>query len=249
MRRALQVLRVLGKNHANGMSVKEVMTATGLERSTAHRLLKCLAEEHFADQHPNTRRYRLGLEIMQLGFASLSRAPLMNVYSLFLRRLARLTDEAVFLIVRQGDYSVCLQREEGTVPAEMIVTRVGHVYPLGVGIGGIALLACASAQEIERIGRQHRKALEAAGLTMDQFDKVISKSRRVGYIEMTDVVTQGVVGVGAAIPNPHGEPFAAIAIASNKSRMPPRRRAALGLALVDALSHDLQTFRPSSFMA
>lgn len=248
MRRALQVLRVLGQHHADGMTVKEVMAATQLERSTTHRLLKCLTEEHFADQHPISRRYRLGLEVMQLGFASLARAPLLDTYSNFLRRLARITEDGVFLVVRQGDYSVCLQREEGTLPAGTFTTQVGHIYPLGVGIGGMALLACSTPDEIKRIRQKHSDAFELAGLGMDRFDRIIAKARRVGYIEMTDVGTQKVVGVSAAVPNRNGEPFAAIAIATTKQRMPPSRRADLGQALARALSHDLKNFEVSAFI-
>lgn len=44
MRRALQVLRVLGSHHEEGVSVSDVVAATQLERSTAHRLLTCLVE-------------------------------------------------------------------------------------------------------------------------------------------------------------------------------------------------------------
>jgi len=111
MRRALQVLRVLGKHHEHGLSVKEVVEQTQLERSTAHRLLTCLVEEHFADRDTSSRRYRLGLEAMRLGFASLRRAPLVASYEPLLQRLARISEDTVFLLVRQGDYTVCLRRE------------------------------------------------------------------------------------------------------------------------------------------
>lgn len=78
MRRALQVLRVLGSHHEEGVSVSDVVAATQLERSTAHHLLTCMVEEHFADREPGSRRYRLGLEAMRLGLASLSGAPLVG---------------------------------------------------------------------------------------------------------------------------------------------------------------------------
>lgn len=235
MRRALQILRVLGEHHEHGMAVSEVVAATGLERSTAHRLMTCLVEEHFADRNPLTRRYSLGLEVMRLGFASLSRAPLVATYGGLMRRLARISEDTVFLLVRQGDYTVCLQREDGAFPVKIFSTRVGDIRPLGIGVGGMALLASAGAQDIARIRSQHTPAFDAAGLTAERFGKVVAKTQKLGYAEMVDTVTQGVAGVGATIPDPGGVPFAAISIAAIKPRMTPARRAELGQMLVKLL--------------
>lgn len=236
MRRALQVLRVLGRHHEEGVSVNEVVAATQLERSTAHRLLTCLVEEHFADRDGGTRRYRLGLEAMRLGFASLSRAPVVASYEALLQRLARISEDTAFLLVRQGDYTVCLRREDGAFPVKIFSTRVGDIRPLGIGVGGMALLAAASDEDIARIRSQHAQAFDAAGLTPARFEKVIARTRKTGYAEMVDTVTQGVAGVGAVIPDATGTPFAAISIAAIKPRMTPARRGELGQLLMATLS-------------
>lgn len=236
MRRALQVLRVLSRRHEEGMSVSEVVAATQLERSTAHRLLTCLVEENFAERDEGKRRYRLGLDAMRLGLASLSRAPLVASYEGLLRRLARLSEDTVFLLVRQGDYTVCLLREDGAFPVKIFSTRVGDIRPLGIGVGGMALLAAASDDDIARIRSQHAQAFEAAGLTQGVFDKVITKTRKTGYSEMVDTVTPGVAGVGVVIPDTSGVPYAAISIASIQPRMTPARRAELGQLLLQTLA-------------
>lgn len=236
MRRALEILRVLGRHHEEGVTVNEVVAATKLERSTAHRLLTCLVEEHFADREGGKRRYRLGLEAMRLGFASLSRAPLVASYEGLLQRLARVSEDTVFLLVRQGDYTVCLRREDGAFPVKIFSTRVGDIRPLGIGVGGMALLSAASDADVSRIRSQHAQAFEAAGLSQGWFDKVIARTRKTGYAEMVDTVTEGVGGVGAVIPAVGaGVPFAAISIASIKPRMTPARRTELGLLLLRTL--------------
>jgi DNA-binding IclR family transcriptional regulator len=238
MRRALQILRVLGRQHVDGMTANEVMEATKLERSTTHRLLTCLVEEQFADREPGTRRYRLGLDAMQLGFASLGRAPLVAMYEGRLQRLARISEDTAFLLVRQGDYTVCLRREDGAFPIKIFSTRVGDIRPLGIGVGGMALLATLDDEEIERIRSQHAQAFEAAGLNKGLVAKVVARTRKTGYSEMLDSVTQGVGGVGAVIPDATGRPFAAISIASIEPRMTPARRAELGGLLVTLLKSD-----------
>lgn len=234
MRRSLQVLRVLGAHHEEGLAVNEVVALTQLERSTAHRLLTCLVEEQFAERDAATRRYRLGLEAMRLGFASLKRAPLLGSYQPMLQRLARISEDTVFLLARQGDYTVCLAREDGAFPVKIFSTRVGDIRPLGIGVGGLAMLSAAPDDEIARIRTQHAPAFDAAGLTPSQISKVIARTRRTGYAELVDTVTQGVGGVGAVIPNA-GAPFAAISIAAIKPRMGAARRAELGQLLVSTL--------------
>ena len=240
MRRALQVLRVLGRHHETGVSVSEVIEHTGLERSTAHRLLTCLVEEQFADRDAH-RRYRLGLEAMRLGFATLPRAPLVASYQPTLLRLARISEDTVFLLARQGDFTVCLRREDGEFPVKIFSTRVGDIRPLGIGVGGMALLATASDEEVRRIRAQHAQAFEAAGLGGTRADKVISRTRRLGYADMVDTVTHGVAGVGAVIPEKNGRPFAAISIAAIKPRMTPTRRAELGQLLLEMLQSGAST--------
>lgn len=234
-RRSLQVLRVLGQHHESGLGVNEVVALTGLERSTAHRLLSCLVEERFAERDPNTRRYRLGLDAMRLGFATLTRAPLLASYLPVLRKLARLSEDTVFLLVRQGDYTVCIAREDGAFPVKIFSTRVGDIRPLGIGVGGLAILSGLADEDIERIRGQHGAAFDAAGLNAAALRKAIARTRRAGHAELIDTVTEGVAGVGAVIPDP-GTPFAAISIAAIKPRMGAARRAELAALLVSTLA-------------
>lgn len=235
MRRSLQVLRVLGLHQEEGISVTDVVADTGLERSTTHRLLTCLVEERFAERDPATRRYRLGIDAMQLGLASLRRAPLVASYQALMQRLARTSGDTVYLLVRQGDYTICLHREDGPHPVKVFSTRVGDARLLGIGVGGMAILAALPDADVERIRLQHAETFDAAGLGGAQLGRAVARTRRSGLSELTDTITSGVGGVGMAIPHPGGTPFAAISIASIKARMAPARRAELGVLLTREL--------------
>lgn len=142
--------------------------------------------------------------------------------------------DTAFLLVRQGDYAVCLRCEDGAFPVKIFNTRVGDIRPLGIGVGGIALLAAASDECIARMRTQAAQAIEAAGLSAATLDKVIATTRKTGYAEMVDTGTQGVAGMGAVTPV-GSTLFAAISIAAIKPRMAPPRRAELGQLLIAAL--------------
>lgn len=235
LRKALRVLRLLGANHDEGLRLADVIAQTGIERSTAHRLLSCLVEEQFAERDQNGRRYRLGMESMRLGFASLRRAPVVDTYRPVLQKLARLSEDTVFLVVRQGDYAICLHREEGAFPVRIFTINVGITRPLGIGAAGLALLASLPDAEIEAHRRRHATAFDGAGLSALTLARAVERTRRLGYAETVDVITQGVSGVGALIPT-GGAPFVAVSIGSITSRLDAGRRAALGREMVAALT-------------
>ena len=172
---------------------------------------------------------------MRLGFASLTRAPILATYQPVLRKLARISEDTVFLLARQGDYTVCLAREDGAFPVKIFSTRVGDIRPLGIGVGGLAILSGMPDDEVIRIHGQHAAAFDSAELNAANLRKAVTRTRRAGYAERVDSVTQGVAGVGAVIPD-RNAPFAAISIASIKPRMGATRRAELGALLISTLA-------------
>lgn len=235
LRRGLSILRLLSANHLDGLRLREISEHLDLERSTAHRLLACLCEEQFVEKSPTGKHYHLGLASMQLGFASSQRIPLVERYRPVMQRLARISGDTVFLVARQGDYAICLHCEEGHFPVKITTTVVGGTRPLGIGAGGNALLAAMDDQEIVQLYRRHQTLFETSALPQETLLQSLGRTRRNGYAETIDVISQGITAVGALIPL--GEhPFAAISIGGISSRMDARRRAELGQLLREALT-------------
>src|SRR5690606_25661886 len=72
-----------------------------------------------------------------------------------MQKLAALTGDAVFLVVRDGHESVSLWREIGPYPVQILATFAGKRQPLGVGSGGMALLAKLADPTVEDIIAPH----------------------------------------------------------------------------------------------
>ena len=64
--RGLVLLKALGHD-AEGATVSGLADVTGLDRAVLYRLLDTLSEEGFVTRDPDTRRYRLGLSMLELG--------------------------------------------------------------------------------------------------------------------------------------------------------------------------------------
>src|SRR5690606_25049655 len=114
--RATAILRLLATAGPDGMGLADVASYAGMERPTAHRILRRLVEESLVTQGPGSRAYRLGPLLYELGLAAGPSIPAQEVCSAALEELARITGDSAFLMVRSGFDSVCLQRREGHFP-------------------------------------------------------------------------------------------------------------------------------------
>jgi DNA-binding IclR family transcriptional regulator len=235
LRRALKLLRLLAEHHEDGIRLPEVMAASGLERSTAHRLLSCLVEERFAERDATGRSYRLGVEAMQLGFASMRRVPLVDTCRPLMQKLARMSGDTVFLVIRQGDYCLCLHREEGHFPVKVFTTDIGGRRLLGLGAGGLALMASLTDSEVERIFERHVDDYAQAGFTRERLRQAVRSTRSAGHADIVDTLTTGVSGVGCTFAASPGT-LAAISFGAISPRLPPKRKREMAQLLKTELS-------------
>ncbi len=234
LRRGLELLRLLAQHQEEGMLLSELVEGTGLERPTAYRLLSCLEEERFAERHPHNKRYRLGLDALQFGTAVQDKAPVVELVAPAMKKLARLTGDTVFLVVQQGDFTVCLHREEGPFPVRVFTTVPGQRRLLGIGAGGLALMAKMPDEVVQETLSRRSAIYAATGVTPGKLRSAVERARKKGYTEIVDTITPGVSGVGYAFSLPFGG-AAAISLGAISSRMHPARRTELGKLLQEEI--------------
>lgn len=198
LRRALDLLRLIGEHQESGLTLTEILGKADLERSTVHRLLSCLVEERFVDKDKDRKAYRLGLEAMQLGLSSMKRIPLVIEYQPLMKKLVRITGETIFLQIREGDYGVCLHREDGPASSTMFETQIWGRWLLGIGAGGLAMMSNLGDSEINEVYRRHQADYRKFGMPKEKLTRAIEKTRRLGYSEIRDITAQGVSGIGIA---------------------------------------------------
>lgn len=234
VRRALGLLKQLAGQQEAGMRLSELVVTSGLVRSTAHRLLTCLTEEGFVEKDSSGKRYRLGIQAMQLGFAVMHRMPLLEKFRPVMQKLARVSGDTVFLVVRRGDEVLCLHRETGSFPVKVFTIDVGERRLIGIGAGGLAMLAGLEEEEIRQIYARNKAAYVLAGIDESTLWKGIRATRREGYSETINAITFGVIGIGAAIPVGIGMQ-AALSFGAIASRMDLARRKELSSILLEAV--------------
>jgi DNA-binding IclR family transcriptional regulator len=140
--RALTILKAFEQS-IDGMTLTELMHATGLYHSTILRL--CESLEHFGYlKRLDDGRYMLGPTPFFLGMLYQESFRLQDYVIPVLRELVRDTGETAALYVREGNERVCLHRLHHVRSVRMNL-REGERVPLDKGAAGKVLLAFSGA--------------------------------------------------------------------------------------------------------
>ena len=242
LRRGLGILKLLARSQPDGLGISEIGRRVGLSKATAVRLTRTLMDEKFVSHDPETRAYRLGPESFAVGLAAAPTYPLQRLAAPVLRSLALETGDWVFFSVLQGFESICLSRESGDIPYPASALKVGDRHPLGVGAGGLALLAALPDSEVEAalahnaqvIARIYRHS------PLPVIRELVRETREKGYCVIPGIIVPGYWALGVPLVQRDGRPVAAIVLVTSETRLNVMRRAVLGERML-RLSRELMT--------
>lgn len=219
VRRAVAILRILARGQERGVRLTDIVGESGLNRPTVHRLLKVLAEEGAVEQDSESRRYMVGQEVSLLGLARSARFPIRAIADPYLRHLADEVGDTVFLTIRSGFDSICIDRKTGAYPVKVLSLEVGARRPLGVGVSGIAILACLPSVEAHAIIDANAQRLDGHDLTAAKLLERVRLARAKGHAFSDSGLVKGTRAVAIAIHDPAGTPIAAISVAAIADRL------------------------------
>jgi DNA-binding IclR family transcriptional regulator len=228
--RLLAVLDALSKASAQGLRLTDVIEATGLGKTTAHRILAGLMSQNLAEQDPETGRFFIGVKMLSWATAARDRFSLVRLVEPALVRISRQTQDTVYLVVRSGDDIVCLDCREGAFPIKVLTLNVGDRRPLGIGAGSLAILSALPDAEIDRIFAGNAEAMAAYPFDEVRLRQMIAATRQNGYAYNNVHVLQGLenvtemAGIGVPIRKRDGMPVAALHLTGVTSRLDPPRR-------------------------
>jgi DNA-binding IclR family transcriptional regulator len=216
----LEALAILASLRAP-TSGAEIAREMELDPSTVHRLLATLRDRGFVQQDPGSRRYTLGLRLVELGGVVLSTLGLGSSARASLKDLVERTGCAAHLAVLVDGEALYVDKEEGpSVPS--ITTGIGGKVPGHCTAVGKVLLA-----GLPR--RQLREQLEHMSLQRYTPNTLVSTSEIVEHLDMVrkqgyaiddEEFALGVRCIGAPVRNYASETVSAIAIADLAAKIP-----------------------------
>ncbi|MES2184591.1 MAG: IclR family transcriptional regulator [Pseudomonadota bacterium] len=228
LRRAAVILRTLATAGSQGAPFINLAHAVGLPHATVHRLLRQLIDERLAMQIEGSRRYALGPLAYEIGLAAAQQFDMRSLFSPVLAELASQARETIYLILRSGDEAVCVDIVEGPSAVRVVKLQIGSRRPLGLGAGGLAILAALTPDESERVLRNVTAPIQREWHLSEAFlRKSLSSTQRDGYALIRNRITPGVTAVGRSFSDGLGRVLGAVSIAAVNDRMGPRALAGL----------------------
>jgi IclR family pca regulon transcriptional regulator len=232
------------------LTVTEVAGRAGLDRGTAFRLVNTLCQLGYLASVPGSRRYRMTLKCLELGYTPLARADLKTLSRPLLRETVPAMADAASLGMLDGPDIVYVER------AQVESAHLGFDRRPGARTGayaaalGHAILACLPVeQQRDILGRS--RLVRLSERTLVDVEAILARLAEVkarGYAVSDGENAYGLRTVAAAVLDSHGAPAAGVSLTIHAERagidafvanaVPVVRRIAGELTRAMALSFD-----------
>jgi DNA-binding IclR family transcriptional regulator len=217
--RAVCLVREVVNLNDRGARLPDLAEKVGLHIATARRMLKALVAEGLLTFDPVTKLYHLGIDLYYFGAAA-HQFKIRDRCRTTSERVARISEDTVYLVIRSGYDVLCIDRVEGTFPIRALTHDIGSRVPLGIGAGSLTLLAFSPPEQIEKIIKANKlRYPKYNNRTSGYVKAMVLEAQKSGYGISEGNVMPGAVGIGVPIRNHKGEAIAAMSVTAVAWRM------------------------------
>lgn len=135
--KVLRVAQLLARDGA--LSLAEITERLGMNKTVAHRVLNTLRRDGWVTQESDTKKYRLGLRIWEVGMGALLHYPVYAVALPHIERLAREQQENTGLAVLDSNEMLFIARVGVVDGTPISVPIAGRALPHTTSGGKVAL--------------------------------------------------------------------------------------------------------------
>lgn len=215
------VLRAFGPDLPE-LTVSEVAVRAGLDRGTAFRLIHTLVSLGYLRAVPGTRRFRLTLRCLEIGFAALSANDLPGHAGPLLRELVPGVADAGSLGVVESGEVIYLQRVQHGLDRSGVVRRPGtRVGAYATALGHAILAFLPRERQVEHLESVERIMLSERTVTdLDALLGRLDAVRARGYAVSDGENAYGLRTVAAPVMGADGLPLAGVSLTISAGRQP-----------------------------
>jgi IclR family pca regulon transcriptional regulator len=167
------------------LTLSEIAARADLDRGTAFRLIQTLVELGYLQAAPQSRRFRLGVACLDLGYTALSHGSLRPIVEPLLRDLVPDVGDAASLGILDGGDVIYLARIGAGLDRHKMDRRPGTRIPAySAALGHVMLAHLSRDEQIERLEARPRVKLSERTLTdlnalLARLDQVKKKGHAV----------------------------------------------------------------------
>jgi IclR family transcriptional regulator, pca regulon regulatory protein len=200
------------------LGVSDLSRAVGLSRSTTHRYVATLASLGYLQQDADTRKYRLGPRVLDLGFSAINSMELRHVSAPHLKALSDATGHTVNMAVLDGTDIVYMERCRAPGPPEIDLNlHVGARLPAYCTSMGKVLLAFTpelpQLVDAMQLTRRGPNTITAKRKLLKELERV----RQTRLAVNNEELAYGLRSIATPVSSQTGDVVAAINIAVHRS--------------------------------
>jgi IclR family pca regulon transcriptional regulator len=237
--KGLRVLEAFSAERTE-MTLSEVAHAAGIDPGTAFHMLNTLVALGYVARVADSKRFRLTLKVVDLGFHAIGRADLRELARPILRSLVGEISEAASLGVLDEADVLYVERVRADLTRHGVDIRIGTHIPATVGIIGHAILAFLPERERQRVlGATPRRGETAVNaMTKTALNRALATVRRQGYALHDSLFGNGLRVLAVPVLDVDGYPLASISVAAPVVRMSAEEFRARALEPARAAARD-----------
>jgi IclR family pca regulon transcriptional regulator len=238
--KGFRILEVFGPEREE-LTLSEVAVAAGLDSGTAYRMLNTLVDLGYVDRVPDSRRFRLNLKVLDLGFHAIARYDLRAIVRPALRKLVNETSEAASFGVLNGAEVLYVERVRAGVARLSVDIRLGTTVPAHQSIIGHAILAFLPAGELQRLAALPQRQTLSARQRIEWQDigTALAAIRQAGYALRAATLSEGLRILAVPVRDADGIAIGAISIAAPAGRSSEDEFRALALGPAQTAARDI----------
>lgn len=226
------------------IGVSELSRELELSRSTAHRYIATLAALGYLQQDPDTKRYRLGPKVLDLGFSAINSMDVREISAPHLRQLSDETQHTVNLAILDGTDVVYIERCRTTGPGQREIDlnlHVGSRLPAYCTAMGKAILAFVPEELLEEIIERIDFAPRGPNTLTDPkaFRAELARIRTAGVAVNDEELAYGLRSIAAPIHSRSGDVVAALNLAVHRTMVSMEELVARFGPAVTQTAHDI----------
>jgi DNA-binding IclR family transcriptional regulator len=207
-------------NHEQ-LGVSDLARRLGVSKSSAHRILTTLCAHRLVEQDPETRQYRLGLHLYELGELARDRKHWHAKALPLLEQLRQATGLTVHLTIPDGADVLFVERLESS-PGIVLMAGRPRRQPSHCTSAGKVLAAFDPAVAAARRSAGF-PVMTARSISTDaQYEAVLTRIRRDGYATSDGEARPELASVAAPVRDALGRAHAAVSVLGPSERVVPR---------------------------
>jgi len=207
-------------------TVVELAERTGLNRSTAWRLLATLDAHGLVERDPVSQRYTIGYATLRIA-ASAEHDAVVRRARPALEALALETGEAVNLALAKGINLVYVDQVD---PPQILAPNwLGRLVPLHATSSGKAFLAYLDPAERDAVlGGGLERFTSSTVVDRAELERQLAAVRADGFATCVGELEESLFGASSAVLNRQGRPLAVVSVWGPDRRVPATRLPAIG---------------------